>query len=68
VPAGTPQAIVDLLYREIVKAVKSPDVKARFDLLGFEVVANTPDEFAAQIRAEIPKWGKVIKDAKIPLQ
>jgi tripartite-type tricarboxylate transporter receptor subunit TctC len=65
VPSGTPKEIVALLHREIVKIVSAPDVKARFDQLGFEVVANTPDEFAAQIRAEIAKWGKVIKDAKV---
>lgn len=68
VPTGTPQPVVDLLYREIVRAVNSADVKARFDQLGFEVVANSPAEFAAQIRTEIPKWGQVIKDAKIQLQ
>jgi tripartite-type tricarboxylate transporter receptor subunit TctC len=68
VPAGTPKEIVALLHREIVRIVGTPDVKARFDQLGFEVVANTPDEFAAQIRAEIGKWGKVIKDAKVKME
>ena len=42
-----------------------PDVKERFAAIGVDVVGNTPDEFAAQIRAEIAKWGKVIKDANI---
>src|SRR5882757_9182056 len=65
VPAGTPKEIVALLHREIVKAVASPEVKERFATLGFEVVANTPEEFAAQIKAEIPKWGQVIKAANI---
>jgi len=51
-----------------VKVVNLPDVKARFDQLGFEVIANTPDEFAAQIRAEIAKWGQVIKDAKVKVE
>jgi tripartite-type tricarboxylate transporter receptor subunit TctC len=68
VPSGTPKEIVALLHREIVKIVNTPDVKARFDQLGFEVVANTPDEFAAQIRAEIAKWGRVIKDAKVKME
>ncbi len=40
-----------------------PDVKQRMAVLGFEPVANTPEEFAARIEAEIPKWGKVIRDA-----
>jgi tripartite-type tricarboxylate transporter receptor subunit TctC len=65
VPAGTPKEIIDLLYREIVKIVQEPDVKEKFATLGFEAVANTPDQFAAQIKAEIAKWGKVIKDANI---
>jgi hypothetical protein len=45
VPAGTPKEIVALLHREIVKAVASPEVKERFATLGFEVAANTPEEF-----------------------
>ena len=42
-----------------------PDVQKRLDDLGFEVVANSPDQFAARIKTEIEKWGKVIRDAKI---
>jgi tripartite-type tricarboxylate transporter receptor subunit TctC len=64
-PAGTPQPIVDLLYREIVAALKLPDVRARFAAIGVDAVGNTSAEFAAQIKAEIAKWGKVIKDANI---
>ena len=65
VPAGTPKPIIELLHREIVKVMELPEVKERMAVLGFETVANTPDEFAARIKAEIPKWGKVIRDAKI---
>ena len=61
----TPKEIADLLYREIVKIVHEPDVKEKFAALGFDAVANTPEEFAAQIKSEITKWGKVIKDANI---
>ena len=64
-PAGTPEAIVELLHGEIVKMVKLPDVQKRLDSLGFEVVANSPAEFAARIKTELAKWGKVIRDAKI---
>ncbi len=66
VPAGTPKEIVELLNREIVKVMALPDVKAKCAQLGFDVVANKPDEFAAYIKKEVDKWGKVIKDAKIP--
>jgi tripartite-type tricarboxylate transporter receptor subunit TctC len=65
VPAGTPKEIADLLYREIVKIVHEPDVQEKFATLGFDPIANSPDEFAAEIKVEIAKWGKVIKDANI---
>jgi tripartite-type tricarboxylate transporter receptor subunit TctC len=67
-PAGTPKEIVDLLYREIVKAVAQPDVKERLAVLGFKPVANTPDEFSARIKLEIEKWGKVVRDAKLRIE
>jgi len=67
-PAGTPKAIVDLLHREIAKAVAQPDVKERLMALGFKPVANTPDEFAARITLEIEKWGKVVRDAKLRIE
>jgi tripartite-type tricarboxylate transporter receptor subunit TctC len=66
VPAETPKEIVDLLNREIAKVMALPDVKAKCAQLGFDVVANKPDEFAAYIKKEVEKWNKVIKDAKIP--
>ena len=65
-PAGTPKDIVGLLNREIAKAMALPDVKEKCAQLGFDVVANTPDEFALYIKKEVDKWGKVIKDANIP--
>jgi tripartite-type tricarboxylate transporter receptor subunit TctC len=64
-PAGTPQPIVGLLYDEIIAALKTPDLRERFAAIGVDVVGNTPDAFAAQIKAEIPKWGRVIRDANI---
>jgi tripartite-type tricarboxylate transporter receptor subunit TctC len=67
-PAATPKEIVDLLYREISKAVSQPDVKERLTTLGFDPVANTPDEFGARIRLEIDKWGKVVRDAKLRIE
>jgi tripartite-type tricarboxylate transporter receptor subunit TctC len=65
VPADTPRPIIDLLHREIVNVMALPDVKERMAALGYEPVANTPEEFAARIKAEIPTWGKVIRDANI---
>ena len=68
VPAGTPKDIVDLLQREIAKAVAQPDVKEKLAALGFVPVANTPEEFGERIKAEIEKWGKVVRDAKLRVE
>ena len=64
-PGGTPRPIVDWWYRELRAVVALPDVKERLDALGLEPVLNTPEEFALQIRTEIARWTKVIKDAGI---
>ncbi len=64
-PAGTPLAIVEKLYRETMRVLALPEVRRRFDELGLDMVGNSPTEFAALIRAEIPQWAKVIKDAGI---
>ena len=45
-----------------------PEVSKRLDDLGFEIVANTPDEFAARIKTEMAKWAKVIHDAKLKVE
>jgi len=67
-PAGTPKEIVDLLSREIAKSVARPEVKERLAVLGFTGVANTPEEFAARIKVEIEKWGKVVHDANLRIE
>jgi len=64
-PAGTAPAIVEKLYRETVRVLALPDVRRRLEELGLDVVGNSPAEFAAPIRSEIPQWAKVIKDAGI---
>ncbi len=64
-PAGTPPAIIDKLYRETVRVLAIPDVRRRLEELGLDVIGNSPAEFAALIKAEIPQWAKVIKDAGI---
>lgn len=59
--AGTPKPIVTRLHGDLVKVLKLPDVSQRLDGLGFEIVAGTPEAFAAYIRSEIRKWEKVVK-------
>jgi tripartite-type tricarboxylate transporter receptor subunit TctC len=54
------------LQQEIARMIVLPDVKERLAGIGFTPVANTPEEFAAELRSEVVRWGKVIADAKIP--
>ena len=61
VPAGTPAAIVERLNAAIVKASATADARERLAALGGEVAAGTPEQFAAHIRSEAAKWGKVIR-------
>ncbi len=67
-PMGTPKEIIDLLQREIAKAVAEPDVKEHLLKLGFEPVANKPEEFGARIKSEIVKWGNVVRDAHLRIE
>lgn len=66
VPAATPKPVIDFLQREIAKVVAKPDVKEKFLSLGFLPVGDTSEEFAKRIDVELAKWGRVIRDAKIP--
>jgi tripartite-type tricarboxylate transporter receptor subunit TctC len=66
VPSGTPSDVVDLLNKEIVKIMRMPDVQAKCAELGFDPVANSPAAFEDYIKKDVEKWGKVIRDAKIP--
>lgn len=65
-PAGTPPAIIARLTREIVAVVSTPEMKEILAADGSEVVASTPDEFAAFVKAELAKWAKVVKATGIP--
>ncbi|MGI8524833.1 MAG: Bug family tripartite tricarboxylate transporter substrate binding protein [Pseudolabrys sp.] len=65
-PGGASNELVDFLNTEIAKVMAMPDVKEKCAQLGFDVIADKPAQFAAYIKAEVEKWSKVIKDAKIP--
>jgi tripartite-type tricarboxylate transporter receptor subunit TctC len=67
-PAGTRAPVVEFLHREVVKVMALPDVKEKLLTMGFDPVASTLAEFAEWVRSEIPRWGKVIRDAGITLQ
>jgi tripartite-type tricarboxylate transporter receptor subunit TctC len=64
-PAKTPAAVIERLNRETIRILNERDVKDRLAAAGLQVVTNTPSQFADFIRAEIDKWGKVIRSAGI---
>lgn len=64
-PAGTPASIINRLHREIVQVLNSADVKEKLFNVGIEVVGSSPEQFAAMMKSDMAKWGKVIKDAGI---
>ncbi|MCX7135767.1 MAG: tripartite tricarboxylate transporter substrate-binding protein, partial [Proteobacteria bacterium] len=66
-PARTPPAIVATLHRETVKVLRSPALLERFATEGVDPVGDTPEHFAAYIKEEIVKWGKVVKDTGMRL-
>jgi tripartite-type tricarboxylate transporter receptor subunit TctC len=67
VPHGTSPEIVRKLNATINEAIRSDDVRARFEQLNIETKPNTPEEFRAFVRDQMERWGKVVKDANIKL-
>ena len=62
-PAGTPRDFVLRLNGVVLKALNTPELQTKFTDLGFEREGGTPEQFAAWIRAELVKWGKVVRDS-----
>jgi tripartite-type tricarboxylate transporter receptor subunit TctC len=60
-PGGTPRPIIDRYHKELVKILQSPEINDKLRDMEFEVIASSPEQFASWIRAEIPRWGTVIK-------
>jgi tripartite-type tricarboxylate transporter receptor subunit TctC len=65
VPAGIPKPVFTRLHKEIMQALALPDVRERLSAIGLEPVSNSPQAFAAQVKADIAKWRKVIQDVNI---
>jgi tripartite-type tricarboxylate transporter receptor subunit TctC len=68
VPTGTPRPIIDRLHGELAKILRNPGVLDRLVNDGPVPIGNTPEEFAAVIKAEQAKWGKVIRDANVRIE
>ncbi len=67
-PAKTPRAVVDRLAEETARAVKDPEMQARFAQSGARLVGNNPDQFAAMVASERARWEKIIRAAGIKAQ
>jgi tripartite-type tricarboxylate transporter receptor subunit TctC len=63
--AGTPAEILARLQAEVAKVLRQPDVRERLAALGAEPVGSTPAEFAAFVRAEHARWGRIIREKGI---
>jgi tripartite-type tricarboxylate transporter receptor subunit TctC len=62
-PAGTPKAIVNQLQAEVAKALDTQEVKDKLAAVGCEPFKSTPEQFAALIKEDLPKWAKIVKDS-----
>jgi tripartite-type tricarboxylate transporter receptor subunit TctC len=64
-PAGTPQQIVNRLNSEILQVVAQPATKDQLLKMGFEIVSNTPEQYAAFLREEHARWGKIVRELNL---
>src|ERR1035437_3566837 len=65
VRAGTPRPIIDKIQEDTARALNKPEVRARLENLGVEVVGSTPEQFESFVRTEIAQWAEVIKASNI---
>jgi tripartite-type tricarboxylate transporter receptor subunit TctC len=67
-PKGTPNDIVQKLNREIGRALKDPEFARQISTLGIDPLDSTPDEFAAFLAKEIPRWKQIVQDADVKVE
>jgi tripartite-type tricarboxylate transporter receptor subunit TctC len=68
VPAATPRDVIHRLHAELVKVVQSDDLRSRLIAMGTDPVGSSPEQFAAYIRLETAKWGKLIRNIGLRLE
>jgi len=64
-PAGTPKPLLDKFHADLMKVMQDPDLKKKFADLGVEAVSGTPEQLGTFVKAEMAKYGKLIKEANI---
>jgi tripartite-type tricarboxylate transporter receptor subunit TctC len=62
-PAGTPKALIAQLQAEVAKAVDNADTKEKLATVGCEPFKSTPEQFAAMIKDDLPKWARIVKES-----
>ncbi len=62
VAAKTPKEIISVIHGAMLKTLKLPDVQTRLQDMSFTVVGDQPEEFAEFIKAEVEKWGKIVRE------
>ena len=62
-PAALPRAITTRLNAEVADIINAPDMRERFVAQGVDLAASTPEQFAALIKAEVPRWRKIVQDS-----
>ena len=68
VPARTPPAVIQKLHADTVPALADPATKTRLEQLGVGVIGSSPEELRAYLKAEMDKWGVIIKEAGIKVE
>ena len=68
VPVATPRDLVTRIHGDVTKVLAQPDIRDRIRDMGADVVGNSTTEFAAFMRAESAKWGKIVKQANIRME
>jgi tripartite-type tricarboxylate transporter receptor subunit TctC len=64
-PAKMPRNVVDILNREVNRAIQLPEVRERLTALGTEIVGGTPEQLATAVEAEVQKWAKLVKERNL---
>ena len=64
-PAGTPRPVIERLHAAVIEVMALPETRERMATFGAEVTTSTPEEFAAHIRSEMVRLGKIVRDAQI---
>ena len=68
VPSRTPRDAIDALHRGVVRALAAPEVRERLASFSYDVVGSTPEQFKAMFEADVAKFARIVKEARIPLQ